>query len=50
MAAPLDTKILVRGESGTDKKLVGKLIYTQSKRSDLEMILVDCATIPESSI
>jgi DNA-binding NtrC family response regulator len=48
--AQLDKTILISGESGTGKELVAKSIHAQSKRSGLEMISVNCATIPEHLI
>ena len=48
--AQLDKTILISGESGTGKELVAKSIHAQSKRSGLEMISINCATIPESLI
>ena len=48
--AQLDKTVLISGESGTGKELVAKSIHAQSTRSGLEMISINCATIPESLI
>ena len=48
--APLDKTILISGEPGTGKELLAKSIHDQSKRSGLEMISINCATIPQGLI
>lgn len=42
--------ILVRGESGVGKELVAKAIHDQSPRSQLQMVKINCAAIPEMLI
>ena len=48
--APLDTTILIGGESVTGKELVAKSIHQMSSRSEKDMVSVNCAAIPESLI
>ncbi len=42
--------ILLQGESGTGKTQLGRMIHTQSNRSNEAFIEVNCAAIPESLI
>ena len=42
--------VLINGESGTGKELVVRAIHNLSNRLDKEMILVNCAAIPENLI
>ncbi len=46
--APLETTVLLRGETGTGKELVAHAIHQKSKRSDGPFIAVNCAALPES--
>ncbi len=45
--APRKVNILVKGESGTDKELVAKLIHSLSGREGA-LIAINCAALPES--
>ena len=47
-AAATDFPVLIYGESGSGKEHVAHLIHLKSKRSQNEMIAVNCAAIPES--
>jgi len=38
--------VLIRGESGTGKKLVARAIYQNSSRKDNMFLVVDCAAMP----
>jgi DNA-binding NtrC family response regulator len=45
--APRDLTVLVRGETGTGKELVGSLIHAQSRRAQGPLVRFNCAAIPE---
>ena len=45
--APLDTTILLSGESGTGKDLIAQSIHAQSPRRNKPFIAVNCGAIPE---
>ena len=44
--ADKDVTVLVRGETGTGKELVGSLLHAQSKRGDKPLVRFNCAAIP----
>ncbi len=46
--APTDWTAMVRGETGTGKELVARLIHLLSHRSDKSFVDVNCAAIPEN--
>ncbi len=46
--APLDSTVLLTGESGTGKSLVAKAIHMQSLRKDGPFVTISCAAIPEN--
>ncbi|MDH5570193.1 MAG: sigma 54-interacting transcriptional regulator [Gammaproteobacteria bacterium] len=48
--APTNAFILLQGESGTGKTQLGRMIHTQSSRSQQAFVEVNCAAIPESLI
>ena len=48
--SPVDISVLVTGESGTGKEVVAKAIHKFSKRSNEEMVVVNCGAIPEGII
>ena len=48
--APVDITVLISGESGTGKEMVAKAIHKFSKRSQDEMITVNCGAIPAGII
>ena len=47
-AAPTDSTILIEGESGTGKELFARAIYTHSRRSGKQFIVVDGSTFSSS--
>ena len=48
--APIDTTVLLEGETGTGKELFARAIHQRSKRSDQPLITVNCASIPANLI
>jgi len=48
--APLDTTVLLEGETGTGKELFAKDIHKKSNRSNKPLITVNCAALPASLI
>jgi DNA-binding NtrC family response regulator len=44
--APKDITVLVRGETGTGKELVGSLLHAQSGRSSGPLVRFNCSAIP----
>jgi two-component system response regulator GlrR len=46
--APLNTAVLVQGETGTGKELVAQAIHDASPRASKPFIVVDCAALPEN--
>ncbi len=46
--APLDTTILVTGETGVGKELIADLIYRNSSRRKKNFVAVNCGSLPES--
>jgi two-component system NtrC family response regulator len=46
--APSQSTVLIRGESGTGKGLIAKIIHYQSPRSTGPLIPLNCAAIPEN--
>jgi formate hydrogenlyase transcriptional activator len=48
--APMDSTVLILGETGTGKELIARAIHNQSKRSTRAFIRMNCAAIPPSLI
>jgi PAS domain S-box-containing protein len=48
--APVDSTVLILGETGTGKELIARAIHKRSKRSARAFIRVNCASIPQSLI
>jgi len=48
--APMDTTVLLEGETGTGKELFAQAIHQRSKRSEKPLITVNCASLPANLI
>lgn len=48
--APLDSTVLLFGESGSGKEVIANYIHEHSARKDKPMITVNCAAFPENLI
>jgi len=48
--APLDTTILIEGETGTGKELVARAVHHLSSRKDRPLVVVNCAALPANLI
>lgn len=46
--ADVDTSVLISGESGTGKEVVAQYIHSHSSRADHELVVINCASLPES--
>ncbi len=46
--APLDTTVLLSGETGTGKEMIANAIHHNSPRKDSPIVTVDCGTLAET--
>lgn len=49
-AAKSDVSVLITGETGSGKELFAKVIHEMSRRSSGNLVLVDCASLPDNLI
>ncbi|MCK6423934.1 MAG: sigma-54-dependent Fis family transcriptional regulator [Burkholderiaceae bacterium] len=45
---PSEASVLLLGESGTGKELVARAVHEASARADRALVVVDCASLPET--
>jgi formate hydrogenlyase transcriptional activator len=48
--APMDTTVLIEGETGTGKEVMARVLHRRSKRSAHPFVAVNLASIPESLV
>lgn len=48
LVAPVETTVLIEGESGVGKELVASAIHEQSERSEEHFVAIDCCTLQEN--
>lgn len=48
--APMDSSVLITGETGTGKELVARAIHERSRRSKASFIDINCSAIPNSLV
>jgi transcriptional regulator with GAF, ATPase, and Fis domain len=48
--APMDSAVLILGETGTGKELIARTVHELSRRHDRQMIRVNCAAMPATLI
>ncbi len=47
-AAPLDSTVIITGESGTGKDVLARFIHQKGARADAPMFTVNCGALPEA--
>ena len=50
MVAPLDSTVLIQGETGTGKEVIANAIHQMSSRRDKPFIKVNCGALPDTLI
>ncbi|MFV0388502.1 MAG: sigma-54-dependent transcriptional regulator [Pyrinomonadaceae bacterium] len=46
--ANLDTTLLITGDSGTGKDVLARWVHSNSKRSDVPLVSINCGALPEN--
>jgi DNA-binding NtrC family response regulator len=46
--APTDASVFISGESGTGKELIARAIHANSRRSDRQILAINCAALPDN--
>ena len=49
-AGSSDSPVLITGETGTGKEIFAKAIHNNSSRADKQLVVVDCAALPENLV
>jgi transcriptional regulator with GAF, ATPase, and Fis domain len=50
LVGPRQATVLIQGETGSGKEVVARAIHMASRRSESEMVAVNCAAIPENLV
>lgn len=50
MIALSDASVLISGETGSGKELIAQTLHEQSRRSDKEMVTINCAALPTEEV
>jgi len=50
LIAPCNSTVLIMGETGTGKEVVARAIHNASRRSEREMVALNCGALPEALI
>ena len=50
LMAPTNGRVLIYGEIGTGKELIGRAMHAESLRKDRPFVELNCAAIPEDYI
>ncbi len=50
VASQCDLTVLITGETGTGKRLVGETIHKRSSRSDMPLVIINCASLSNELI
>ena len=48
LVAPVDSTVLVQGETGTGKEVIARAIHEASPRRENRFVALNCAAIPSS--